>query len=106
MTVHFGVARQYDAIATQQRDPDAPMRTDRAVEVSEVFDIKRAGNDAEQCSIRPADASGEIDCPVAGDTAPDRQADEQLATRSSECSELLDRLLKAPRDLERPAGVA
>src|SRR5205809_2970451 len=25
------------------------------------------------------------------------QADEQLATRSSECSELLDRLLKAPR---------
>jgi cell division protein ZapA (FtsZ GTPase activity inhibitor) len=27
------------------------------------------------------------------------QADEQLATRSSECSEMLDRLLKAPRDL-------
>ena len=26
------------------------------------------------------------------------QADEQLATRSSECSELLDRLLKTPRD--------
>jgi cell division protein ZapA len=27
------------------------------------------------------------------------QADEQLATRSAECSELLDRLLKAPRDV-------
>jgi cell division protein ZapA len=27
------------------------------------------------------------------------QADEQLATRSSECSELLDRLLKAPRPI-------
>ena len=31
------------------------------------------------------------------------QADEQLATRSSECSELLDRLLKSPRSLESPA---
>jgi len=28
------------------------------------------------------------------------QADEQLATRSSECSELLDRLLKTPRSIE------
>jgi cell division protein ZapA len=28
------------------------------------------------------------------------QADEQLATRSAECSELLDRLLKSPRPLE------
>ena len=28
------------------------------------------------------------------------QADEQLATRSSECSELLDRLLKTPRPIE------
>ena len=27
------------------------------------------------------------------------QADEQLATRSMECSEMLDRLLKAPRNL-------
>jgi cell division protein ZapA len=27
------------------------------------------------------------------------QADEQLATRSAECSELLDRLLKSPRQL-------
>src|SRR5437588_10386558 len=27
------------------------------------------------------------------------QADEQLATRSVECSEMLDRLLKAPRDM-------
>src|SRR5256885_11571883 len=27
------------------------------------------------------------------------QADEQLAMRSSECSEILDRLLKAPRDM-------
>jgi len=33
------------------------------------------------------------------------QADEQLATRSAECSELLDRLLKAPRDLERSTSV-
>ena len=32
------------------------------------------------------------------------QADEQLATRSSECSELLDRLLKSPRSLESPAS--
>lgn len=31
------------------------------------------------------------------------QADEQLATRSSECSELLDRLLKSPRSLESAA---
>jgi cell division protein ZapA len=31
------------------------------------------------------------------------QADEQLATRSAECSEMLDRLLKSPRSLERPA---
>ena len=29
------------------------------------------------------------------------QADEQLATRSAECSEMLDRLLKAPRPLDR-----
>ena len=29
------------------------------------------------------------------------QADEQLATRSVECSEMLDRLLKVPRNLER-----
>ena len=29
------------------------------------------------------------------------QADDQLATRSSECSEMLDRLLKAPRVIER-----
>ncbi|HEY5838694.1 MAG TPA: cell division protein ZapA [Pyrinomonadaceae bacterium] len=29
------------------------------------------------------------------------QADEQLATRSGECSEMLDRLLKAPRALDR-----
>jgi len=34
------------------------------------------------------------------------QADEQLATRSAECSELLDRLLKSPRDLDRSTGVA
>src|SRR5438309_8705221 len=31
------------------------------------------------------------------------QADEQLATRSSECAEMLDRLLKPPRTLNRPA---
>jgi len=31
------------------------------------------------------------------------QADEQLATRSVECSEMLDRLLKVPRALDRPA---
>jgi len=30
------------------------------------------------------------------------QADEQLATRSAECAEMLDRLLKAPRTLTRP----
>lgn len=29
------------------------------------------------------------------------QADDQLATRSAECSEMLDRLLKAPRALDR-----
>jgi cell division protein ZapA len=29
------------------------------------------------------------------------QADEQLATRSAECSEMLDRLLKGPRALDR-----
>jgi cell division protein ZapA len=32
------------------------------------------------------------------------QADEQLATRSVECSEMLDRLLKVPRSLTRPAA--
>jgi cell division protein ZapA len=32
------------------------------------------------------------------------QADEQLATRSTECSEMLDRLLKVPRNLTRPAA--
>jgi cell division protein ZapA (FtsZ GTPase activity inhibitor) len=32
------------------------------------------------------------------------QADDQLATRSSECSEMLDRLLKVPRSLNRPAS--
>src|SRR5438876_6493304 len=32
------------------------------------------------------------------------QADSQLATRSAECSEMLDRLLKAPRNLDRPAA--
>ena len=31
------------------------------------------------------------------------QADEQLATRSAECSELLDRLLKSPRPVESQA---
>jgi cell division protein ZapA len=31
------------------------------------------------------------------------QADEQLATRSTECSEMLDRLLKPARVLDRPA---
>ena len=30
------------------------------------------------------------------------QADEQLASRSTECSEMLDRLLKVPRSLDRP----
>ena len=34
------------------------------------------------------------------------QADEQLATRSAECSEMLDRLLKAPRDLDRPGSAS
>lgn len=29
------------------------------------------------------------------------QADDQLATRSAECSEMLDRLLKVPRSLDR-----
>src|SRR5436190_23492870 len=33
-------------------------------------------------------------------------ADEQLATRSSECSEMLDRLLKAPRDLDRAVSAS
>src|SRR3989475_8775481 len=32
------------------------------------------------------------------------QADAQLATRSAECSEMLDRLLKVPRSLTRPAA--
>src|SRR6266566_4135873 len=32
------------------------------------------------------------------------QADEQLAVRSAECSEMLDRLLKVPRNLTRPAA--
>src|SRR4051812_43855526 len=31
------------------------------------------------------------------------QADDQLATRSVECSEMLDRLLKPARSLDRPA---
>jgi cell division protein ZapA len=31
------------------------------------------------------------------------QADDQLATRSAECSELLDRLLKSPRSAESPS---
>ena len=34
------------------------------------------------------------------------QADEQLATRSAECSELLDRLLKSPRPIESPSPSA
>jgi len=34
------------------------------------------------------------------------QADEQLATRSAECSEMLDRLLKPARALDRPASVS
>jgi len=33
-----------------------------------------------------------------------RQADEQLATRSGECAEMLDRLLKVRRTLDRPAA--
>jgi cell division protein ZapA len=32
------------------------------------------------------------------------QDDQQLATRSAECSEMLDRLLKVPRTLDRPAA--
>jgi hypothetical protein len=32
------------------------------------------------------------------------QNDEQLATRSVECSEMLDRLLKVPRSLDRPVA--
>src|SRR5713101_9881600 len=32
------------------------------------------------------------------------QSDEQLATRSAECAEMLDRLLKPPRTLTRPIG--
>jgi len=31
------------------------------------------------------------------------QADDQLATRSAECSELLDRLLKSPRPAQSPS---
>ena len=34
------------------------------------------------------------------------QADAQLATRSGECSELLDRLLKVPGSLSRPKSVS
>src|SRR5436853_5990533 len=34
------------------------------------------------------------------------QADEQLATRSMECSEMLDRLLKAPRNMGQPASAS
>ena len=34
------------------------------------------------------------------------QADEQLATRSVECSEMLDRLLKAPRNMSQPASAS
>src|SRR2546422_10111184 len=32
------------------------------------------------------------------------QADEQLATRSAECAEMIDLLLKVPRTLTRPIG--
>src|SRR6266849_5504822 len=32
------------------------------------------------------------------------QADAQLASRSAECSEMLDRLLKVPRSLDRPTS--
>lgn len=32
------------------------------------------------------------------------QNDEQLATRSVECAEMLDRLLKVPRTLDRPSA--
>ena len=34
------------------------------------------------------------------------QADEQLAARSAECSEMLDRLLKVPRSLDRPTSAS
>src|SRR5216110_3367522 len=34
------------------------------------------------------------------------QADEQLASRSTECSEMLDRLLKIPRNLDRPVAAS
>jgi cell division protein ZapA len=34
------------------------------------------------------------------------QADEQLASRSTECSEMLDRLLKVPRSLDRPTSAS
>jgi len=34
------------------------------------------------------------------------QADEQLAIRSVECSEMLDRLLKAPRSMGQPASAS
>ena len=34
------------------------------------------------------------------------QADEQLATRSSECSEMLDRLLKVPRAVDRSVSTS
>jgi len=34
------------------------------------------------------------------------QADDQLASRSAECSEMLDRLLKAPRDADRLANAS
>jgi len=34
------------------------------------------------------------------------QADAQLASRSAECSEMLDRLLKVPRSLDRPTSAS
>ena len=34
------------------------------------------------------------------------QADAQLASRSTECSEMLDRLLKVPRSLDRPTSAS
>ena len=34
------------------------------------------------------------------------QADAQLASRSAECSEMLDRLLKVPRGLDRPTSAS
>src|SRR5205823_7501562 len=34
------------------------------------------------------------------------QADEQLAARSAECSEMPDRLLKVPRSLDRPTSAS